>query len=330
MLNTNVTAAKPQKGEVAQTAAARREQVLAGQLQMMDDMIKSQKAAKARADKPSSSASEARAPAAAPAAPAQAIGSNNAPHKVTRPATPQAEDTSEAERIALSLALVTRLLRGRAAQNRMFEGKERRAALIQELREADEAAPEPAVREQQDELHARATRGIAVLDGAMDTVQGEAVSSTLDMLSKELVRKEEQERITSAIDQAREERREREAEEGGRRQAEDAVRGREDQMYEQVVRVHQGTAESYVDELMAMQADAIAHEALSETSSRPSSAASNASRGGEESVGGEVKQLVASFFLPVVDRQRVRQQVQQEERRFVDAAHSTIDGATQS
>lgn len=330
MLNTNVTAAKPRKGEVAQTAAARREQALAGQLQMMDDMIKSQKAEKARADQPSSSASEAQAPAPAPAAPAQTLGSNNAPHKVTRPATPQAEDTSEAERVALSLSLLTRLLRGRAAQNRMFEGKERRAALIKELREADEAAPEPAVREQQDELHERATRGIAVLDGAMDTVQGEAVSSTLDMLSKELVRKEEQERISGAIDQAREERREREAEEGGRRQAEDAVRGREDQMYEQVVRVHQGTAESYVDELMAMQADAIAHEkALSETSSRPSSAASNASRGGEESDGGEVKQLVASFLLPEVERQRVRQQVQQEERRFVDAAHTTIDGATE-
>ena len=87
---------------------------------------------------------------------------------------------------------------------------------------------------------------------------------------------------------------------------------------------------SFFDELMAMQADAIAHEkALSETSSRPSSAASNASRGGEESDGGEVKQLVASFLLPEVERQRVRQQVQQEERRFVDAAHTTIDGATE-
>ena len=40
-----------------------------------------------------------------------------------------------------------------------------------------------------------------------------------------------------------------------------------------------------------------------------------------------MKDLVASFLLPEVERQRVRQQVQQEERRFVDAAHNTIDGA---
>jgi len=255
--------------------------------------------------------------------------------KAEKPSTPRVEDTSEAEARLRSLSLLTRLLRGRAAQNAMFEGKERRAALIAELRESDEAQPPPALAAQEDELRAKAERGIAVLDGALDTAQGETVSATLDMLAKELVRKEEQERISAMAGGAGDERRVREAEEGGRRQAEDALRSREDQMYEQVVRTHQGAADSYVDELMAGQVDELAHEqAVSEHSSRPSTAASDGGRselgggfGGESEDGEEVKELVASFLLPEVERQRVRQQVQQEERRFVDAAHGTIAGA---
>merc|ERR1719174_1095394 len=148
-----------------------------------------------------------------------------------------------------------------------------------ELRESAESQPPVEIAAQEEEMRAKAERGIAVLDGALDTAQGETVSATLDMLAKELVRKEEQERIAAMAGAAGDERRVREAEEGGRRQAEDAVRSREDQMYEQVVRTHQGAADSYVDELMAGQVDELAHEqAVSEHPSRPSTANSDADR----------------------------------------------------
>ena len=335
MLATDVAAAKAGKGGsggAAKTAEARREVELAGQLQMADDLIKTQKleaAAAATGGPVGAGASMAEGK------PGWGGAAGGGAAKAEKPSTPRVEDTSEAEARLRSLSLLTRLLRGRAAQNAMFEGKERRAALIAELRESDEAQPPPALAAQEDELRAKAERGIAVLDGALDTAQGETVSATLDMLAKELVRKEEQERISAMAGGAGDERRVREAEEGGRRQAEDALRSREDQMYEQVVRTHQGAADSYVDELMAGQVDELAHEqAVSEHSSRPSTAASDGGRselgggfGGESEDGEEVKELVASFLLPEVERQRVRQQVQQEERRFVDAAHGTIAGA---
>eukprot|EP00937_MAST-01D_sp_MAST-1D-sp2_P002485 g2485.t1 len=330
LMSTNVADAKPRPA-LARTAKDRRAQQLAGQLQLVDDMLKTQRLEKAAAASGAGAgASDTAQAPAPPAAQAASSSASGAAQEAERPATPRAEDSEESDRVALALSLVSRLLRGRAAQNRMFEGKERRAALIRELRESAEAQPPPEVAAREAEAHERAARGIAVLDGVMDTAQGEVVSSTLDMLAKELVRKREQERISAMAGKARDERRTREAEEGGRRQAEDAVRAREDDMYEQVVRTHQGAAESYVEELMAMQADALAHEkAVSEHSSRPSTAASDAERDELAGAGGDVKELVASFLLPEVERQRVRQQVQLEERRFVDAAHGTIEGAVE-
>ena len=64
--------------------------------------------------------------------------------KTIRPSTPGRENTgmdTRAEGLQRALLLLKRLLRGRAVQNFMFEGKERRIALIRELRtdETDEA-----------------------------------------------------------------------------------------------------------------------------------------------------------------------------------------------
>ena len=63
-----------------------------------------------------------------------------------RPQTPRVEVPSESDearqRITSTVLLLQRLLRGRGAQNVMFQGKERRKALIKELRAADEAADE--------------------------------------------------------------------------------------------------------------------------------------------------------------------------------------------
>ena len=125
-------------------------------------------------------------------------------------------------------------------------------------------------------------------------------------------------------------RREREAEEGGRRQAQENLRARQDQMYEQSMRVHHSTSESYMENVIEKQTDEIAHEqavseivAEKEAKERQEAAGGGAAGAGQpaEEVVGE---LVAGFLLPGVERHRVRQEVQLEERRFVDAAHTSM------
>lgn len=64
-----------------------------------------------------------------------------------RPQTPHVEEPSRKQEVlemsASRILLLQRLLRGRAAQNVMHEGKETRKALIKELRAADEQLEDP-------------------------------------------------------------------------------------------------------------------------------------------------------------------------------------------
>lgn len=62
-------------------------------------------------------------------------------------------------------------------------------------------------------------------------LQGEIIAETLDELSKKLVRTTEEKKIKAKVDEAENERRNREIEEAGRRNAEDIIRAREQCLY---------------------------------------------------------------------------------------------------
>jgi hypothetical protein len=99
-------------------------------------------------------------------------------------------------------------------------------------------------------------------------------------------------------------------------------------MYTQVMKVHQGTADSYMDELVNDQLDVQTHaQAISEITGNEEAVAplANLGQGNEEDDDESIRDLVASFLLPEVERHRVREQIQQEERRYVDAAHKSIE-----
>jgi hypothetical protein len=96
----------------------------------------------------------------------------------------------EDDDVGLAVLLLQKLIRGRAVQNIMHEGKGRRADLIAELKialEPMDAGLEAA--------HALAAKQSDHETATLDTVQGEVVASTLDFLSKELVRMTEQKKI---------------------------------------------------------------------------------------------------------------------------------------
>ena len=128
----------------------------------------------------------------------------------------------------------------------MFEGKEKRLDLIAELRATEEwkAASQDANQEEDRAIIENYQE--RVLDGVAEAVQSEIIARSLDNLSKELVRLKQERRIAAMVRIAEDVRRRREAEESGRRQAEAILRQREDVLYQELMQVHQGTVDSYL------------------------------------------------------------------------------------
>merc|ERR1719160_2420414 len=87
-------------------------------------------------------------------------------------------------------------------------------------------------------------------EGVLESIQGTVISETLDQLSKELLRFQEERRIAAMVKLAERDRQLRQAQESGRRQAEERLREREDEMFRQVMGVHQGTVDSYLEEVL--------------------------------------------------------------------------------
>ena len=72
----------------------------------------------------------------------------------------------------------------------------------------------------------------------------------LDFLNKELVRLQEEQRVAAFVMLAERQRRMREAEESGRRQQEERLRRTEDEVFKQMMRVHQGSVDTYLEDVI--------------------------------------------------------------------------------
>jgi len=226
-----------------------------------------------------------------------------------------------------AIILLQRLLRGRAQQNMMFEGKEKRLDLIAELRATEEWRAQA---DQEEEHMLIDNYQERVMDGVAEAMQSSIISKTMDCLSKELVRMKQERRIDAMVRLAENERRKREAEESGTRQAEQVLRERQDQLYKELMSVHQGSVDSYlqsiimrtIDNTSSLQAYDEAklkvktiNEFLDQVEKR---------RNKPEVI---IKDLVSSFLIPDVERKKIQREVQFEERKYLEAARKTIKQA---
>ncbi|DBA02462.1 TPA: hypothetical protein N0F65_008676 [Lagenidium giganteum] len=305
--------------KVARTAKERKQQAIEAHLLKIESIIKKNK------EKNEESV------VAGNTGPTPSTPSSGSPRKraqqqqamlMNRPPTPEyvlMNDGEEDDEVADAVRLIQKLIRGRAVQNMMFEGKERRAELIQELRASDEEriAADNALSEEEARMS----------HSTMAKAEGEVVSEMLDFLYKELDRSKEIEKMREFVEHAAEERRQREVEEGGRRQAEDLMREREDEVFRRIELVHQETCYDFIndviDDVVAEQAH---HKALGELHVMTDGVASIVTTLEQTYNSDEVivKDLVASFLFPQVQRQNVRDQVAQEQRKFVSAAHALL------
>uniref|UniRef100_A0A8D0B6B2 Cilia- and flagella-associated protein 91 n=1 Tax=Salvator merianae TaxID=96440 RepID=A0A8D0B6B2_SALMN len=266
------------------------------------------------------------------------------PKALGRPPTPTLEVPSPIdEEMEIAVITLQKLIRGRAIQNMMFEGKEKRLELIRELRTTHalqedgqllkkaEKQVTLALQRQRD-LH---EHKLTLMEKHLARVEGRALANMLDFLSKELIRLQEERRIHAFVMLAERQRRIREAEESGRRQVEERRRREEDEIFRQLIKVHQSTVDSYLEDIILNSMENTAEEQAREEIQRMAVEINDIAYEMEtrrshlqsEEI---VAELVYSFLIPEVRKMALKEKVRQSQRKHIHAAHQIIHGNTES
>ncbi|XP_052253819.1 cilia- and flagella-associated protein 91-like [Dreissena polymorpha] len=257
---------------------------------------------------------------------------------IPRPPTPRVEVPSEEEEEReLAVIFLQQVIRGRGIQNMMYEGKEKRMELIRELRSThalQEAEQSMKKQEKQATLTLQRQRRLhehqeSLVDEALAKVEGKSLGDMFDFLSKELIRLQEERRIHAFSMLAERQRRIREAEESGRRQVEERRRREEDEIFKQVVKVHQDSVDTYLHSIILNSvddtADAQARFEISELAEKINDVAYEIEDKRTQLESEEiVADLVHCFLIPEVKKQTIRDKVRQDQRKFLVAAHKEI------
>ncbi|KAH0628682.1 hypothetical protein JD844_010104 [Phrynosoma platyrhinos] len=209
----------------------------------------------------------------------------------------------------------------------MFEGKEKRLELIRELRTTHalqedgqllkkaEKQVTLALQRQRD-LH---EHKMSLMEKHLARVEGRALANMFDFLSKELIRLQEERRIHAFAMLAERQRRMREAEESGRRQ---------------VVKVHQSTVDSYLEDVILNSMETTADDQAREEIQRMAMEINNIayemeSRRTHLQSEEIVAELVYSFLIPGVEKMAIKEKVKQSQRKHIHAAHQIIHENTE-
>ena len=207
----------------------------------------------------------------------------------------------------------------------MQEGRKKRAELIKELKQADEWKSSVATAEEQrliDNYKEKLTNGV------VDAIQGDNISKTLDFLSKEMVRIKEEQKINAIVMMAENERRKREAEEMGRRQAENILRDRQDIMTKELQEVNQATMDSYINSLFTNTVNKVSKkQVIKEIEIKANKLNTIVDKIEDKFVKDDVRirDLVSSFIIPEIERKKKQDQIELEEKRFIERAKVAIN-----
>jgi hypothetical protein len=207
----------------------------------------------------------------------------------------------------------------------MQEGRKKRAELIKELKQADEWKSSAATAEEQKLLD---NYKIKLTNGVADAIQGDNISKTLDYLSKELVRIKEEQKINAIVMMAENERRKREAEEMGRRQAENILRDRQDIMAKELLEVNQATMDSYINSLFTNTVNKVSKkQVIKEIEIKAKKLNTIVDKIEDKFVKDDVRirDLVSSFIIPEIERKKKQDQIELEEKRFIERAKVAIN-----
>ncbi|XP_072441404.1 cilia- and flagella-associated protein 91 [Chiloscyllium punctatum] len=257
---------------------------------------------------------------------------------VRRPPTPTVEQPPEGEEERyLAIIYLQKLIRGRTVQNMMFEGKEKRIELIQELR-TTHALQEDKQLLKQAEMQAILAlqyernlqqQKLSTMEDYLSHVEGHILADMFDFLNKELLRLQEERRIHAIVMLAERRRRIREAEESGLRQVEERRRREEDEIFKQVVKVHQTTVDSYLEDILLKSvqdtAEDQARQEIRKMADEINDIAYNLEQHRTELQAEEiVSELVHGFLIPEAHKIIMRERVKHFQSRHLLVAHRII------
>ncbi|KFU90058.1 AMY-1-associating protein expressed in testis 1, partial [Chaetura pelagica] len=268
---------------------------------------------------------------------------------VPRPLTPILEGPSiEEEETELAVICLQKLLRGRAIQNMMFEGKEKRLDLIQELRTTHALQEDGWLRlkaEKEMILALQQQRDLKMhkmsqVEKHLAREEGRVLANMLDFLSKELVRLQEERKIHAFVMLAERQRRMREAEESGLRQLEERQRLEADELFRQAredgwMDGRMGlTIDSYLEDVILNCMEDTAEEQAREEVQRLAVEVNNIAyemesrltRLQSEEI---VAELVFYFLIPEAEKMSIREKVRLAQRKHIYAAHQLIHRDTE-
>ena len=130
-------------------------------------------------------------------------------------------------------------------------------------------------------------------------------------LSNELVRFKQERRIAAMVRMAEQDRRRREAEESGRRQAEMILADREDHLYTEIMSVHQGSVDNYLHNIFTNAVStASSTQAYKEAILKVQRLNKIVDKIEEKHIKPRhiVKDLMTSFLIPDVQRKKLQKQ----------------------
>ncbi|CAL1545504.1 unnamed protein product, partial [Lymnaea stagnalis] len=239
---------------------------------------------------------------------------------IPRPPTPEIEILDdEEENKELAVIFLQQVIRGRAIQNNMFEGKVKRRELINEIRSThalQEKEQNMKKHEEKATLALQKQRKMhehkeSLIDESLAELESKSLGEMFDFLTKELVRLQEERRIHAFSMLAERQRRIREAEESGRRQWEIRRRREEDEIFKQVVKTHQVTVDTYLENIISGSIDNTADEQARSEIEKQALAINDLAYEVEDSrdkLESEeiVADLVHCFLIPEAKKQTVR------------------------
>ncbi|CAH4034375.1 unnamed protein product [Pieris brassicae] len=256
-----------------------------------------------------------------------------------RPPTPEVEEVPDDDETSHQAALtLQKIIRGRAVQNLMYEGRTRAAELTEELKTTHGLQKEDRARIAREETKARdhdalRTEAEAKEDAVTALVEelcGGAVSAALDFLEKELRRLKEERRHHAFILIALREKSMREAAEAGRRQKEEQRRREHDEMFKQILGVTQETVDVYLQEILQQGVELAAEEeALKKVKSDADKVDLSLKEHASMSTAEQnelVADLVQQFLLPEIHKSASRMQIAAVQNSRMDAARHSIFG----
>nr|XP_023022297.1 cilia- and flagella-associated protein 91-like [Leptinotarsa decemlineata] len=255
--------------------------------------------------------------------------------------TPEVEGIPEVEEQKYQAAiLLQKVIKGRAAQIMIYEGRDTCKELILELKHSvgllraqkeEKTKQKFKVKAQQREECIQLNM-VQRLQGSLGKLQGAVVGTLLDFLNKELRRLLEERKAHAMCLLNERERYIREAAEGGRRQKELRRRREHDEMFKQIVKVTQESVDVYLQDIITEGMEFASNEEANEyvlklaqkIEKETDEAYKKAHTTSTDKQDEMIADLILHFVLPDVEKKIIRDKISKQQKHNLKTIHESI------